>query len=151
VHVRVPRLAERPEDIAPLAERFLRRVTGDSQATVPADLLRLLGAYEWPGNARELRNVIERFATFQQADPTLLFGGPGEDVENARIDLGALSRMPYGEAKRVLLREYHRIIVPAIVERSGSVAKAAESLGLSRASLYRLLQETRSDEEDGAG
>ncbi|NUO48663.1 MAG: sigma 54-dependent Fis family transcriptional regulator, partial [Polyangiaceae bacterium] len=72
VHVAVPRLADRPEDVLPLAESFLKRATGDQDAKIPEDLARLLEAYGWPGNARELRNVVERFATFDRTDPKLL-------------------------------------------------------------------------------
>jgi transcriptional regulator with PAS, ATPase and Fis domain len=142
VHVRVPRLAERKEDIAPLAESFLRRITGDAAATLPADLLSLLSAYDWPGNARELRNVVERFATFKRTDAALLLGGNDADATDMP-DLVALAGLSYEDAKRHLLGAYHKAVLPRVIERAGSVSKAAEHLGLSRASLYRILQEER--------
>src|SRR5439155_5929718 len=79
VHVVVPRLRDRKEDIAPLAEMFLRR-------KVPPELLGLLHAYDWPGNARELRNVIDRFATFEEADPALLFGAGTSGGDRVSLD-----------------------------------------------------------------
>jgi DNA-binding NtrC family response regulator len=63
VTVEVPGLAERPEDIEPLAELFLAeasRATGGHVRDIDEGARRLLKAYAWPGNVRELRNVIER-------------------------------------------------------------------------------------------
>jgi transcriptional regulator with PAS, ATPase and Fis domain len=155
VHVTVPPLAERKEDIAVLAEAFLRRVTGQADAQVPPDLLRLLVAYDWPGNARELRNVIERFATFDRTDPHLLFGG-GPARERAApgaldaLDLASFEGLPYHEAKRQLIDAFHRAVLPRVVERAGgSVPRAAELLGIPKASLYRMLQELRDDDDAG--
>jgi transcriptional regulator with PAS, ATPase and Fis domain len=148
VHVTVPRLAERRADVLPLAERFLRAVTKKPEAIVPPDLARLLLAYDWPGNVRELRNVVERFSTFEAADPRLLFdaqdmGGRGG------ANLEALASLPYHEAKKRLMDDFHRTVLPIVVERAGgSVPRAAELLGLPRASLYRMLQDLR--EADGS-
>jgi len=155
VHVVVPRLADRKEDVVPLAARFLRQSTRDPAASVPEDLARLLTAYSWPGNVRELRNVIERFATFREKDPHLLFdrsagglaesspGAAGRGVPGASdFDFEAIAQLPYAEAKRRLLDAYHRAVVPRVLaEANGVVPKAAERLGMSRTNLYRVLQE----------
>lgn len=148
VHVSVPRLADRPEDVLPLAESFLRRATGDAEAKVPEDLARLLRAYNWPGNARELRNVVERFATFDRADPKLLFesGGTPSILPGADPFEG-LETLPYHESKRRLMDRFHREVLPKVVERAGgSVAKAAELLGLPRQSLYRMIGQLKGEE-----
>jgi transcriptional regulator with PAS, ATPase and Fis domain len=143
VHVVVPRLSDRREDVPVLAERFLRQVTNDPNATLPPDLVRLLASYDWPGNVRELRNVLDRFATFQHADAGLLFD-PSNTEHGTRggFDFVSLAGLPYAEAKRRLLDAYHRAVVPKVLEDAGgSVPKAAEMLGMSRTNLYRLLQE----------
>ncbi|MBK6515565.1 MAG: sigma 54-dependent Fis family transcriptional regulator [Polyangiaceae bacterium] len=146
VHVAVPRLADRPEDVLPLAESFLRRVTGDERAVLPDDFAKLLSSYAWPGNARELRNVVERFATFDRADPKLLFD-PGAATERpGAAPFEGLELLPYHEAKRRVLELFHRAVLPRALERAGgSVPKAAEELGLPRQSLYRMLNQL--DEE----
>ncbi len=149
VHVSVPRLADRPEDVLPLAESFLRRATGDAEAKVPEDLARLLRAYGWPGNARELRNVVERFATFDRTDPKLLFetGATPSLLPGVSVFEG-LETLPYHESKRRLMDRFHREVLPKVVERAGgSVQKAAELLGLPRQSLYRMLGQLRDEEE----
>ena len=148
VHVVVPRLADRREDVPLLAERFLRQAMGD-QATLPADVVRLLSGYAWPGNVRELRNVIERFATFQNVDPASLFGATEDEVRaaGATIDLAALAHLPYSEAKRQLLDAYHLTVLPSLVERAGGVQRADDELGMSRTNLHRILQELGAPEE----
>ncbi len=150
VHVRLPRLGDRPEDVVPLAKRFLRSATGDQEATVPADLARLLTSYNWPGNARELRNVIERFATFDQTDARLLFGAAEDRPEAAIGDFSGMHRIAYHDAKKQVMEAFHNAVLPRALERAGgSVAQAAEQLGLPRASLYRMLQQLR-DEDDSS-
>ncbi len=69
--VRIPALRERPEDIVPLANYFLRLASRDSGRTVRgigARALDLLCSYSWPGNVRELRNVIERAVVVSQGE-----------------------------------------------------------------------------------
>ena len=145
--VHVPPLADRPEDIPALAELFLRRVLGQQEATIPPELSELLSSYNWPGNARELRNVVERFATFKRADPALLFDNSprARETTEPMLNADALSRLPYHEAKRELIDAYHRGVLPQVIERAGSVAAAAEVLGLPKASLYRMLRQMKED------
>jgi two-component system, NtrC family, response regulator GlrR len=144
VHVTVPRLADRADDILPLAESFLRRATGDRAATIPPELAALLGSYSWPGNARELRNVIERFATFGRADARVLFGEAALEEAGALLDFTELGGLPYHDAKQRLIDAFHRAVLPRAVERAGgSVPRAAEQLGLPKASLYRMLHQLR--------
>jgi transcriptional regulator with PAS, ATPase and Fis domain len=150
VHVVVPPLSDRREDIRPLAERFLRQAVRDEAATLPDPVVRLLESYSWPGNVRELRNVVDRFATFQQSDPSSLFDAHGSPPGDAGgIDVRSLASLPYAEAKRRLLDTYHRAVIPQLIERhGGSVPKAAEALGMSRTNLYRVLQEMGSPVSD---
>jgi transcriptional regulator with PAS, ATPase and Fis domain len=148
VHVAVPGLAERPQDIAPLAERFLRRASRSEDAVVHPELLRLLCAYDWPGNVRELRNVVERFVTFEKMDPGVLFGELASAAPAGKpFDLEALARLPYHDAKQTLMTAFHRAVLPRVIERvNGSVPHAADLLGIPKASLYRMLQELRDDD-----
>jgi DNA-binding NtrC family response regulator len=148
VHVAVPRLSDRKEDVALLAERFLRRATRDDSAVVPAELQGLLSSYDWPGNARELRNVIERFATFRTADARVLFGAPDPPSPIAgsttAFDFAELDGLPYHDAKGRVIEAFHRTVLARAMDRAGGqVAAAADLLALPRASLYRMLQEVR--------
>jgi transcriptional regulator with GAF, ATPase, and Fis domain len=81
--ITVPPLRSRREDIAPLAEHFLRRFLVDMKRPVlrfSAAQLAQLESYVWPGNVRELQNIVERFAISSIAGPgnIELFGGVGE-------------------------------------------------------------------------
>jgi transcriptional regulator with PAS, ATPase and Fis domain len=150
VHIAVPPLRERRDDLPLLAERFLKQATGDAAAKVPEAVARLLQSYDWPGNVRELRNVIDRFATFQNADRASLFGEPGARLgERGGLDLESLALVPYAEAKRRVMDAYHRAVIPRILEQhGGSVPKAADALSMSRTNLYRVLQEMGSPIDD---
>jgi transcriptional regulator with PAS, ATPase and Fis domain len=152
VHVVVPRLRDRRDDIPLLAERFLRQATRDEAAKVPDSVVRLLQSYDWPGNVRELRNVIDRFATFEKTDASSLFDVHGSHPGSANgLDVESLALLPYAEAKRKLLDAYHRSVIPRVIEQhQGSVPKAAEALAMSRTNLYRVLQEMDSHVDDDA-
>ena len=155
ISVWIPPLSERRGDIAPIAEALFRRVTGDVAATLPVDLERLLSSYHFPGNARELRNVVERYATFRQADARLLFShhqGPtgragsappavapaaGDEASEVFSELAGL---PYHEAKRRALEQFQKdFLIAAVTRANGSVPAAAKALGLRKTSLYRML------------
>ncbi len=137
--VNVPPLADRPEDIVPLARMFYERFTG--QTSLPEELAQLLTSYAWPGNARELRNVIERFATLGRADPKLLFGAvPNTGAEREPWNVERLASLPYHEAKREVVDAFHRAVLPVAIDGAGSVSAAADRLGIPRSSLQRMLK-----------
>ncbi len=123
VEVRVPALADRREDILPLARRFVvffARALGRPTPDLSADAERVLAAYDWPGNVRELRNAIERalilwpstliepqafperIAGSKQPGPSV--GGPFtlEQLESAHIAAVLGHGRPLEEAARVL-------------------------------------------------
>jgi DNA-binding NtrC family response regulator len=136
--VTVPALRDRPEDVLPLATRFLHRAKGDDRAEIPADLAALLSEYSWPGNVRELKNVIERYAVLGDTASLMLLDpvvpGSGED----------LSKLPYHEARRLVLERFEQDYVPKVLARAdGVVARAAEQAQLARPSFYRLLERLR--------
>ncbi len=146
VLVRVPPLAERKEDIPLLARKFLERVAGP-EAEIPQALSRVLSSHDWPGNARELRNVVERFSTFGSADPRLLFGQEGLTLDARQevaqpLSLSLLGAdVDYHEAKRRIIDELHQSLLPRVLEEcGGNVSDAAKKLGLPRTSLHRMLK-----------
>ncbi|MBK8068243.1 MAG: sigma-54-dependent Fis family transcriptional regulator [Rhodanobacteraceae bacterium] len=124
IEVRLPPLAERREDIVPLAEHFLA-----GQARLSDAARRALEAHAWPGNVRELKNAITR--------ASLLCRDGVVQVD----DLG-LPPAPAGTtAADATLREPSRDEIEAALARAGGVvAEAAHSLGLSRQALYRRME-----------
>jgi DNA-binding NtrC family response regulator len=151
VLISVPRLAERVEDIPVLADGFYRRILNNPAAVLPEELRDLLQSYAWPGNARELRNVVERFATFGQRDPVALFGGRVADPNCEIVAPEGLLGLPYHEARQRTLESFHRTYLTRELEISGgSVAAAAERLGIPRTSLYRMLQRQKREDDGDA-
>ena len=142
VRLRVPPLRERPDDIGPLATRFLRDLTGDSRAELSPDILAMLGGYSWPGNVRELRNVVQRVALLDARNRRELFDATGT-LRREAVGAGEedLSGMPFQEARKVVLDRLEAAYFPAILKRAGGVVShAAELSGLARSSFYRMLE-----------
>lgn len=125
--LRLPPLRERPEDIAILARALLR--TGIDLSPQAEQALK---AYPWPGNIRELRNVLER-AQVLTRKPVL---------EPADLQLGGAVAEPPGEA--LSLDEAERRHIERIYRSEhGNVARTAEVLGISRSTLYQRLERYR--------
>jgi transcriptional regulator with GAF, ATPase, and Fis domain len=150
VPVHLAPLRERREDIAVLAEMFARQIATDLKkptGTIRADAIELLTRYRFPGNVRELRNLIER-AYILTDDPPLgpdSFMMPSE--ESAYTETGASPSTGTGPGQlpdRVNLPEYLDGIEKALIERileaaGGRQAEAARRLSISRGVLsYKL-------------
>jgi len=137
IHIHVPALRERVADIPLLAEHFLagRRIS--------AEALAVLAAYPWPGNVRELRNAIERAVTLATDDAIGLADLP------ARVrETGATAALVADATRRqVSLRELEReYILQTLRQAGGNKSRAAEILGLDRKTLYRKLEEFRTED-----
>ena len=120
IELKLPALAERRDDVLPLAEHFLAGRARLADAARDALL-----AHRWPGNVRELKNVIERAA---------LLGGGGE------ITPALLGLEDAGPAPRNLDEPSRDAVLAALAAAGGVVSRAAGSLGLSRQALYRRLE-----------
>lgn len=139
IRIEVPPLRERGEDIVPLVDLFLNRACqrqGRSFVGVSAAAMRRLQAYQWPGNARELANVIERAVVLSDHD-TLIpedFDIPEDDGVGALLAQGADGKVPLEQIERAYVRQ-------VLEEHGGNKAGAARSLGINRRTLYRKLKE----------
>lgn len=139
--LKLPPLRERLQDIPVLADYFLRKIS----AEIPRDAVRLtpealhhLQAHSWPGNIRELRNVLERAALScekSELEPEDL----GFDFER-HIGRGSSDEVPIS---MTLEEAERRLIERALREERGRVDRAAERLGISRSSLYQRIQRHR--------
>ncbi|MFJ4445375.1 sigma-54 interaction domain-containing protein [Pseudomonas sp. NPDC089422] len=129
--IEVPPLRERVEDLPALCEAILAEL--GSQYELEQDAQALLARHGWPGNIRELRNVLER--------ATLLADQPRLGVADLTAALGPLSPIA-GQEQRVSYREAceqfeRRLIAGALAEHAGNVPEAAKALGLGRSTLYK--------------
>jgi DNA-binding NtrC family response regulator len=136
--IHIPPLRERREDIALLAKYFVRhsKATGKKDMKISPEAMELLIAYDWPGNIRELQNVIER-ALILSDDKYIR---PKDLPPNLKT---APKLPPTDDSMDLLpLEEIEKKYILTVLERcKGHRARAAEILKISEATLYRRLRE----------
>jgi two-component system NtrC family response regulator len=138
ITIQLPPLRERRGDVPPLATHFLRRASEAYRVEVESITPRAmewLKGQNWPGNIRQLRQLIER--------AVLIRGGRELDVEDfaAVRDVAARDGQALPEVGAMTLDEIERAMIEkAMRHHEGNVSRVAEALGLSRAALYRRLE-----------
>ncbi len=137
----IPPLRERPEDVEPLAKHFLDQLTTAMRRAgrvLSKDAIRMLERYAWPGNVREVRNVIERAVILEESVEILPEHLPDELRLGMRAaDLVPGYRLPAGGVNLEQLEK--DLLTQALEQARGNKTRAAELLGLSRDTLrYRL-------------
>ncbi len=124
IEVNLPPLAERSDDILPLAEHFL-----DGRAELSDDAREALLSHPWPGNVRELKNAIDRACLLVH----------GEPITPAHLNLPEVDEAG-AAAWRNLDEPSRDAVAHALTAHAGVISRAAQSLGLSRQALYRRMQ-----------
>lgn len=148
VPVFLPALSERREDIPSLVEHFVARYAAERRVATPdvtADAIAALQAYDWPGNVRQLRNIVER---------TIILA-PGERISRIEMDMlppevlhdpstgaapgpsAAIMGAPLREAREAFEREYLRVQIRRF---SGNISRTAHFIGMERSALHRKLK-----------
>ncbi len=141
--LRVPPLRERPEDIAALANHFLALKAPDKSFS--ADGLAILQGHAWPGNIRELRNLVAKLAMAVQDQEIA--------AREIAVELHGESNVPAPAGRVVpdgnLESMEEQMIIRALEQTGGHRAQAAEQLGISRRTLSRKLREYGIDSPSG--
>jgi len=148
VPVRLPPLSERREDIPELANQFLARYATERRIAVPTfsdDAVAALQAHEWPGNVRQLRNIIERtiiLAPCERVERIEVDMLPSEVLEtrgSADLSSQAITIMgsPLREARESFEREYLKVQIRRF---SGNISRTASFIGMERSALHRKLK-----------
>ena len=156
IRIEVPPLRERREDIPELAEHFLKRCADEHGKDVRGfspDTLRALGAYEFPGNVRELENIVER-AVALCVGSVLALGDLPREVSGASGETAAhLVDLPEGGVSldAVLAEVERRLILQAVERADGVRTNAAKLLGITFRSLRYRMQKLALSEEDDDG
>ncbi|MFA7096505.1 MAG: sigma-54-dependent Fis family transcriptional regulator [Gammaproteobacteria bacterium] len=143
--VHVPSLRERKDDIPALAEHFLARFEdGDRQIPLAPEVIEALLDYDYPGNVRELRNIIERATILANDEPIR----PEHLVFEGARSPEAQDELP-GRVEALLDRRRSRIdgkLLLSVLEKCyGHRAQAARVLGISERTLYRHMRRLRID------
>jgi DNA-binding NtrC family response regulator len=144
VTIDLPPLREHREDIPALIEHFLAtRQFGKVRCQVDADAMQALLGYDWPGNIRELANVLERAQILAEGNSITVDDLPDSmHLARAPAVSSGTDSLNLGEAE-------HRLVQQALQQAKGNKVHAAESLGISRRTLYRLMK--KHGLEQGAG
>jgi two-component system nitrogen regulation response regulator NtrX len=159
VPLRIPALRERREDIPALARHFLARsaeASGLPLRDLSDDALAVLQSYDWPGNVRQLRNLMD----------WLLIMAPGEAREPIRADhlppdigaaaptvlrwdrSGEIMSLPLREARELFERQY---LLAQLNRFSGNISRTATFVGMERSALHRKLKTLGVNADDRAG
>ena len=145
VPVTIPPLADRREDIPSLVEHFIAHYASERRVPTPdiaPDAMVAMQSYDWPGNVRQLRNVVER---------TIILA-PGDRIGRIDLDLlpaevlgeqsdgggaGAIMGAPLREARETFEREYLKVQIRRF---SGNISRTASFIGMERSALHRKLK-----------
>jgi two-component system nitrogen regulation response regulator NtrX len=148
VPVRLPPLSERREDIPELANHFLARFAAERRIPTPTlseEAIAALQAHDWPGNVRQLRNIIERtviLAPCERVERIEADMLPSEILESkgsSSLSSQAMTIMgsPLREARESFEREYLKIQIRRF---SGNISRTASFIGMERSALHRKLK-----------
>ncbi len=147
VPVRVPSLAERRDDIPPLISHFMKRLSaagGLPVRVIGEDAMAVLQAHSWPGNVRQLRNIVERLLILASDDVT-----EAVSADLLPTDLGSnggwnggksgdlVISLPLREAREIFERDY---LVAQINRFGGNISRTAAFIGMERSALHRKLK-----------
>jgi two-component system nitrogen regulation response regulator NtrX len=147
VPVRVPSLAERRDDIPHLVSHIMKRLSAASglpMREIGDDAMAVLQAHDWPGNVRQLRNIVERLLILATDDAEVAISA---DLLPADLGAGAawsnsgksdlVISLPLREAREIFEREY---LMAQINRFGGNISRTASFIGMERSALHRKLK-----------
>ncbi|NVM57529.1 MAG: sigma-54-dependent Fis family transcriptional regulator [Desulfobacterales bacterium] len=147
ISFRLPPLSERREDIPLLVHHFFEKYSKLNHKEIRGiepEAMSMLMARQWPGNVRQLENVIERGVILCQSERIKL-----EDIMPERVLTRpptyfneAIYGLPFKEAKDAVIKAFHQQYIQAVLQQSrGNISRAAEQAGLQRQYLHRLMKD----------
>jgi two-component system response regulator PilR (NtrC family) len=157
ITIELPSLRERAGDIPLLAEHFLERLRKELERPglrFSPEALAVLSAYAFPGNVRQLENIVERAATLTDGDVLTLASLPPSlrgEPERASAEQGQVTLGAGFSLERHLDEAERRYLLAAMAQAGGVKTRAADLLGLTfRSFRYRLAKHGLSEQEDEA-
>ncbi len=136
VHLNIPPLAERPEDLPYLVQLIVQRLNKKYNKTVESvsrEVMQKIRAYPWPGNVRELENILER---------SLLFAN-GKEMTELDLELPAKTKSPddWKDVKeQSLARVEQSFLETALKQHQGDIKKVAENMGITSRAVHTKLK-----------
>jgi DNA-binding NtrC family response regulator len=149
LHLEIPPLRERPEDVPALVEGYLQRARARGRRSVSPEAMAVLADYDWPGNVRQLLNTLESVLVFTPGHEI----GPDDLPPEIRRATGNRAVVRSAAERELTLGELERDYIFEVLRRTGgNKTRAAEMLGLPRRTLYRRLDEYAAEgRSEGAG
>ena len=149
VPLRVPALKERHEDIPALANHFLRHaaeISGLPARSLASDAVAALQAHDWPGNVRQLRNVMDWLMIMRSNEPGELFHAEHLPTELAAHAPRALAIDPAADVMALPLREARDVfetqyLQAQLLRFGGNISRTANFVGMERSALHRKLKQ----------
>ena len=139
----IPPLRNRKEDILPLANHFLKQLcekNGRDRSYFSQDAQQLLMEYSWPGNARELQNIISRGFYLSSGDVIDAKDLPMPRTSGSVTITGDMLQLEYKQAKESVLERFEvEYLTFHLRNNKGNISRTAEACGLDRRSIHRLV------------
>lgn len=138
IEILIPPLRERREDIEELAMHFLKKHSGEkNNFTLSDSALRILESYDWPGNIRELENVIQRCIILSKSNLIMPDDLPPEifTEEFKSVEFGLEKSLNEAED------EFRKLYITKILRKTRSKSEAAKVLGINRSHLHKLISQ----------
>ncbi len=146
ITLKLPLLRERQQDIPLLVNHFCKKFAQDMNKKVVGftpEAMKVMGEYSWPGNIRELRNVVERAISLADSElvevcdlPQKVINGQKEILPEQE-DLGSL---PFHAAKDIWLKRFEiKYLEELLNKHNGNITQAAKSAGIDRKTIHRLI------------
>jgi transcriptional regulator with GAF, ATPase, and Fis domain len=147
VTTELPPLRERPEDIPPLVDKFLVDM-GATRDELPDGAMARFLEHDWPGNARELKNAVERAVVLGEAKllsatsrPAASASAPAPEAGGDTGVFTVVTDVPYKDQKANVVADFEERYVRVLLKKhAGNVSAAAREAGIDRMSLHKILQ-----------
>ncbi len=143
IYLKVPPLRERVEDIPPLVEAFVKSCAlsnGKTISSIEMEAMNALKKYSWPGNVREVKNIVERMVVLSSNNEIKISNIPDDILSSSGIVNSISSSAPSANSSR--LDDMEKDMIKNILQDArGNKSLAAKKLGISRRTLYRKLEE----------
>lgn len=147
LNLTVPPLRERPEDIIPCCEFFIKqamRINNSEIKTIDKDAKKLLLKHNWPGNVRELRNIINRVYVMSSSSvitrETIVNAFQSSNIRYNNLSDDQTPEEMLREKRSEIDRSYAELLKEALLLSNGSKTDAAKLMGVSRKTVYNMLE-----------
>lgn len=137
IELTMPPLRERREDVAELSRYFVQKHSGGKSISISADAMNVLESYSYPGNVRELDNIIQRGVVLMKSDIIELSDLPSEIVDDEKSEPIIAGGRSLEEAET----EFRKLYILRVLRTAKSKSEAAQMLGINRTHFYKLLSQ----------